>query len=372
MNTIEFSPAELLALKKEHAPAATDEQFELWVADCKRRGLMPVRDVLLQTRSVEEYDQSVRAKVRRNKAYYITTIGAFRKIAEGTGKYAGQLPAKWLYLDDKNQPTIEAEVPLPEPEHPEKPRIPWAVKVALLRKDFDAPISVTARFWAYAQTTKYNDKEVLTSMWRTRGPEQLEKCCEALALRKGFPELLGGLYIAEELKAEDEPEQTPTPVTPVAAAPTAPTVPTVNHTPATPTNEARPNEPRTHSNAGVPAEPATVTPALNPKKEEPQTITEVVLKNVPEEEPTEEPKVVAAPVQKTDKPAAERARYLIERGVEKENLKKYALKHSGAEATNKITKEQWEALLTPLEQALASGGKDATNTIITDKLKGEN
>lgn len=234
---VEYSAEELAALKKEHAANATDEQFTLWLMECRTRGLTPVRDVLLQVRTTEEWDGELRAKVKKKKAIYVTTIGAFRRIAESTGKYVGQRPSKWIYLDKEGKPTIESEIPLPDPaSDKEAPLRPWAVRSTILRKDFAEPLSVVLRFWSVAQTK--NDGG-LTSMWLNRGVEQLEKSGEAAALRRAYPGELGGLFISEEVERE-LPNESPAEPTPVSAAPKAPVVPKVNHIPAVATSEPRP------------------------------------------------------------------------------------------------------------------------------------
>lgn len=244
---LEFSPEELAALKKEHAAGATDEQFTLWIEDCKRRDLVPVRDVILQTRRSMEWDPEVGARVSKNKAITITSIGALLKIAQRTGQYAGPLPAKWIYLDKDGNPTVESEVPLPDPTNPELPRQPWAAKSGVKRKDFDQPTAAVARWWAYVQTykDKSSNEERPNSVWNTRGPEQLSKCSLAASIRLAFSEEASGLYITEEMAnfdrqaAETAPHVSAEPITP---APKAAVVPKVNHTPAVATDAPRPNE----------------------------------------------------------------------------------------------------------------------------------
>lgn len=211
-----FTPEYLKSLQAEYASQATESQFNLWVEECRMRGLMPQRDVVLQIRGVSEYDSESRQKVFRKRAIYITTIQALRRLAERTGKYAGQLPSKWVYLDGEGNPGVESDVPLPESKESAIPKRPWAAKASVLRKGFDHPVTVPARFEAYAQYVGRDNEQRLNSTWATRGPEQLEKCAEALALRKAFPEELGGLYLQEELGSEEVVQAAVQPETPEA------------------------------------------------------------------------------------------------------------------------------------------------------------
>jgi phage recombination protein Bet len=208
MSEFNYTPEELKALKKEYAKNASDDQFNIWLAECRNRGLVPVKDVVLQIRATKEWSSETRQKEFVKKAVHITTIQALRKLAERTGKYAGQLPSKWVYLDDAGNPSIESEIPLPDKNKKSEPRIPWAAKASVLRTGFAHPITVPARFEAYAQYFSNGDTQSLNSTWANRGPEQLEKCAEALALRKAFPEELGGLYLNEELRDEETVQAT--------------------------------------------------------------------------------------------------------------------------------------------------------------------
>lgn len=86
---------------------------------------------------------------------------------------------------------------------------PTACKVVILKDGLR--FSGVARFDAYAQTykpraTKDNpDPEpALVEMWARSGDGQLEKCAEAKALRRAFPNDLGGLYVEEEMAAAED------------------------------------------------------------------------------------------------------------------------------------------------------------------------
>ena len=225
---LEFTPEELVAIRSEYCKGSTDLQFSLFISECKARSLRPGSQVVFQLRNAKEWDADTGASRFVKKPYGITTIGALRLVAIRTGQYAGSTPPEYIYLDDNGEPSIVSLIPLPNKEHKNLPREPWAVRMSIKRKDFDEPITSIVRFDSVAATQKRDNSIVLTDIWQRRGPEQNAKCCEADALRKAFPEEMGGfLYLSEEIKNEVE-EHTPAAVTPAVAVPLPPPVPAVN------------------------------------------------------------------------------------------------------------------------------------------------
>jgi phage recombination protein Bet len=266
---MELSKKELDALRQEYASGATDAQFDLWIEKCKRRNLVPVEDIVLQLRSVREWDSTVKAKVSKQKVVFITTIAALLKLAENTGRYRGFVPAEYIYLDDNGNPTIASLVPLPDDKSTTVPRIPWAARVGVKRDGFTEPQFTVCRFWAYAQTYEYEDEEthikkkLLNSTWKTRGPEQLVKCTKAAALREAFPEEMEGMYLAEEMPKEDEEEVDRPESKQVTQPPPSVVAPPVNQTPAEGKDNPRPGHEATPPVA--PVELPVKTPAAEPE-----------------------------------------------------------------------------------------------------------
>lgn len=246
MSNLELTDAQWGSFAAEFCKGFTKEQAEVCRTFCQVRGLLPGKHVIFNLRQSSEWDEGVHAKVKVTKIIFMTTIDASRLIAERTKLYNGQAPEQYIYLDAEGSPSIVSEIPLPQLPLPAKgtaalPREPWAVKTTVYRKDFSNPVSSIARFDAYASTYNTNEGPKLNEMWARRGPEQLAKCSEMLSLRKAFPEELGGIYIAEELKP-DHDEVVSQAVSPAVAVPLPPVVPKVDHTPTVGTNAPRPGE----------------------------------------------------------------------------------------------------------------------------------
>jgi hypothetical protein len=247
MSELKLTDAQWASFAAEFCKGFTKEQAEVCRTFCEVRGLLPGKHVIFNLRSSSDWDEAVGAKVKTTKIIFMTTIDASRLIAERTKLYNGQAPEQYIYLDENGAPSIVSEIPLPQlplkPGQQALPREPWAVRTTVHRRDFTQPITSVARFDAYAATyfDKNKNEVRLNEMWSRRGPEQLAKCSEMLSLRKAFPEELGGLYLAEEFKPDQE-EVAKQPISPTVAIPSLPEVPKVDQTPAVGTDAPRPGE----------------------------------------------------------------------------------------------------------------------------------
>lgn len=254
-----YTAEQLAAIKAEYCKGATDDQFTNFIRICETRGLTPGNQVIFQLRNQRVFDPEVGASVVEKRATYLTSIDAFRLIAQRSGQYAGQAPAQYVYLDESNKPTIISEIPLPDGISTKKAAQPWAVRVSVYRKGFTQPITATARFDAYAVYVSAGQGAYkLNSMWEKRGAEQAAKCAEALALRQAFPEELGGLHTTDEFRDE---EDQPPPASPAIEPPKAPVIPSVAQEPAIGAARPRPGEIQTFTgnpgkDSGSPGIPA--------------------------------------------------------------------------------------------------------------------
>ena len=148
-------------VRRTVAAGATADELKLYLYDCQRQNVHPLDKLLHFTK-------------RGGKYTPVTSIDLMRIRAAESGEYAGADDAVFDGVPGEAQFSAQATV--------------WRL-VQGQRCAFVA----TAR-WA-----EYCPGPGSDHMWRKMPHTMLSKCAEALALRKGFPRQLSGLYAREEL-----------------------------------------------------------------------------------------------------------------------------------------------------------------------------
>lgn len=161
-------------------PPLTDHELELFAEVANRKGLDP-------------FARQIHVTKRQGKLIIQTGIDGFRLIAERTGRYDGQDGPWWCGEDGQWRDVWPSNDP------------PMAAKVIVYRSDSGRGFTGIAHWREYAQYTTDNDGRRLNRMWETMKAGQLAKCAEALALRKGFPQDLSGIYTTDEIVYEESP-----------------------------------------------------------------------------------------------------------------------------------------------------------------------
>lgn len=160
------SSEQLDLVKRTVANGATPAELQLYLYDCQRQGVHPLDRLLHFTK-------------RGGKYTPVTSIDLMRIRAAETGEYAGSDDAEFVVLEEFDEQRRKVE----------------SAKVTVWR----LVQGTRCAFTATARWDEYYPGDQGGHMWRKMPHTMLGKCAEALALRKGFPRQLAGLYASEEL-----------------------------------------------------------------------------------------------------------------------------------------------------------------------------
>lgn len=161
----------------------TQAELDVFLHECQRTKLDPFSK---QIYLIGRYDKQLRRKAFRSQ----TGIDGYRVVAH---RVAREERVELEYEETQwcGPDAVWRDVWIwREP--------PLAAKV-VVRKN-GKPFPAVATMAEYAATDSDGN---LTSMWRRMPANQLEKCAEAKALRRAFPNDLGGIYTAEEMEQAD-------------------------------------------------------------------------------------------------------------------------------------------------------------------------
>lgn len=175
--TNDYSQEQVGLLKRTVCKGATDDEFLLFISQCRRTGLDPFAR---QIHAVKRWDRQQNREVMAIQ----TGIDGYRLIAERTGLYAGN--------DD---PVYDKE----DADHPNKA----TVTVWKLVEGQRVAFTRSARWKEFVQTKKDG---TVTQFWARMPYLMLGKVAEALALRAAFPQELAGIYTNEEMQQAGETE----------------------------------------------------------------------------------------------------------------------------------------------------------------------
>lgn len=209
-----YDPKQLQLIKRTVASDTTDDEFNMFIEICKRQGLDPFRRQIYAL--VYNKDNADKRKVA-----FITGIDGYRAIAKRSGTFR---PAD-------TEPDIEYDDSAKCPDTNPRGIVKATVIVYQYAIDGWYPVVGTARWKEFApiiEETEWKEqydangnviiqqsgkwagkplrkpeptgkKSMNNQNWLKMPHIMLAKCAEAQALRKGWPEEMGGLYVAEEM-----------------------------------------------------------------------------------------------------------------------------------------------------------------------------
>jgi phage recombination protein Bet len=182
-----MSEQELIrVLESSIYPGAKLESIKLVIGYCKAQGLdpmqKPVHIVPMNVKDAKTGEYGWRDVLMQG-------VGLYRTQASRTGEYVGIDEA--VFGETKTARFGELEVSYPE----------WC-SITVHRQVSNLPRAFSSGkvFWRETYATK-GKETTPNAMWQKRPFGQLEKCAEALALRRAFPEL-GAAPTAEEMEGK--------------------------------------------------------------------------------------------------------------------------------------------------------------------------
>lgn len=189
---LEMSEAELVkVLESSIYPGAAIESIKLAIGYCKANGLDPMqKPVHIVPMSVKVKGENGAQDRYVKRDVIMPGIGLYRTNAARTKEYVGISAADF-------GPTNTLELGEFKLQYPE-----WcSLDVERIVGELPRKFSSGKVYWLETYATAGNDTKVPNAMWKKRPFGQLEKCAEAMALRRAFPEL-GAAPTAEELEGK--------------------------------------------------------------------------------------------------------------------------------------------------------------------------
>ena len=162
-----FNDDQVKLIKSTIAKGATDDELQLFLYQAQKTGLDPLA-------------KQIHFVKRAGQMTIQTAIDGFRAIAARTGQHAGT-----------SDGIFEVQKGIDRPS-----------KATVVVKKIVQ--GIVSEFSATARWDEYFPGEKQGFMWKKMPYTMLEKCAEAKALRKAFPEDLSGIYTNDEMQQADK------------------------------------------------------------------------------------------------------------------------------------------------------------------------
>lgn len=168
---VDITSEQIQLIKNILAPNATDDELQLFIYECKRRGVHPLDRLIYFVKRKGKDGE-------KDKITFQTSIDYLRMESENSGDYGG--------IDEAIYGTEIGGFP------------EWA-KVTVYKFINGEKVGFTGT----ARWKEFYPGETLGFMWRKMPYHMMAKCAEALARRLAWPKKLQCLYTPEEMQQAD-------------------------------------------------------------------------------------------------------------------------------------------------------------------------
>lgn len=165
-----FDKEKIALIKNTVASGATDLELQMFLEFAKKTGLDPITKQIYFIKS-------------SGKVNIMTSIDGLRVVAERSGDYEGQTKPEWCGQDGVWKDVWLAKEP------------PAAARVGVWKRGFREALYGVAIF------SEYDAKNFI---WKSKPIVMISKVAEAVALRKAFPNDLGGVYAEDEFEPKPD------------------------------------------------------------------------------------------------------------------------------------------------------------------------
>jgi phage recombination protein Bet len=281
------SEDEMLAtLQNSLYPGAAQASVKMVLSYCRAANLDPMtKPVHIVPMSVKERQPNGKIKTVQRDVV-MPGIELYRTKAARTDAYGGMDAAKWgpmMTLTLGGEPITrwddqeQRKVPTGRDREKEQYDVPEWCEVTVYRivQGVRCAFSSGQVWWQETYATQSGDTSLPNAMWAKRRRGQLEKCAEALALRRAFPEI-GAMNTREEMEGriigamEDDDHsvvitqvQQPVSKSAAAAPDSPPPLPADPVEPAEPAQAAAPDAPAAPAQPAEPDAPADPGPLVH-------------------------------------------------------------------------------------------------------------
>jgi phage recombination protein Bet len=189
------------ALKYSLFPDANDISIGMYLAYCRAKNYDPIKKPMhivpigCKTGRKDENGK----EIYENRDVIMPGINSYRIDAMRTGQFYGISDPQFGPMITKKFGKNNVEVTFPE----------WC-RIVIYKKIGDQIREIPATlYWieCYSTLSAFTDEP--NRMWKKRPRAQLEKCCEALAYRKGFPEEVGAMPTHDEMEGKQTMDDLP-------------------------------------------------------------------------------------------------------------------------------------------------------------------